>query len=537
MNRKINKVLLAGTAISTQIISLQAEEKKDNKPMNIIFIMSDDHTSQGIGVYNSHLSPLNPTPNIDKLAAEGVVFENCFCNNSISTPSRATTMTGQYSHNNGVLTLDEKLRNDQQYLVKELKQVGYQSAIIGKWHLGTEPSEFDYYKVFTQHGEQGSYFDPLLASSENKNKNFPENTDRYLGHSSDIVTDLSLDWLKNKRDKNRPFFLMHHYKAPHDNFEFAPRYKDYLADTNIPIPSTLLEGENFGSEAIRGKNDSLINDIGTSISARNKWRNYVEMYKITEGDEEERTKAAYNEYVKNYLRCVKGVDDNLARLFTYLKENDLWDNTIIIYSGDQGMMLGEHDLQDKRWMYEECLRMPLIVRVPQSEINGTRNSDLISNIDFAPTVLGWAGVKETPSYMDGKDFGGVFEGKKLKNWRDAIYYRYWMHLTHHNVPAHFGIRTKDYKLIFYYGKHYRSDKQGKKSMVWLKESYLIHDTPAAFELYDLKNDPLETTNVANDPKYSKVLSKLKKKLLKLKEESGNSDEMYPEIEEIIKANF
>ncbi|MFR9566787.1 MAG: sulfatase-like hydrolase/transferase, partial [Rikenellaceae bacterium] len=305
-------LLLAAAGVAVMPVSGVAapkKGKKEAKKPNIIFIMSDDHTSQAIGVYGSRLASLNPTPVIDELASEGIVFDNVFCNNSISTPSRASIITGQYSHTNGVISLDERLRPDQQYLTKELKSLGYQSAIVGKWHLGCEPTEFDYYSVFTEAGEQGKYFDPLMAHSDNKSKAFPDNTDRKKGHSSDIVTDVTLNWLKTKRDPNKPFVLMHHYKAPHDDFEFAPRYKDYLADTKIPIPETLLDREGFGSAATRGYKNSLEQWIGTSISSRNVYRSYVEMYNINTGDDEKNTIAAYEEYLRRYLRCVKGVDD------------------------------------------------------------------------------------------------------------------------------------------------------------------------------------------------------------------------------------
>ncbi len=440
MNSKQNKMLMVATAGAVIVPALAplAAVAAPKKQPNILYIMSDDHTSQGIGVYNSRLATLNPTPTIDAMAREGVIFDNVFCNNSISTPSRASIITGQYSCRNNILTLDEKLLPSEQYLPMEMKKLGYQTALVGKWHLGCEPSAFDYYSVFTEAGEQGKYFDPLLASSDDKSKPFPENTTRHMGYSSDIVTDVTLDWFEEKRDPDKPFFVMHHYKAPHDDFEFAPRYASYLEDVDIPLPETLLDREGFGSDGTLGKNGNLEDFLATSVSERNKFRNYVKMYGIDKGSERENTIAAYNEYLKRYLRCVKGVDDNLARLFAYLKEQGLWDNTIIIYTGDQGMMLGEHDLQDKRWMYEECLRMPFIMKVPGAKTKGGVHNDLmIQNVDFAPTLLAMAGLDKTPSYMQGKDFSKTFEGKRPYPWRDAIYYRYYMHLMHHNVPAHF----------------------------------------------------------------------------------------------------
>ena len=526
---KMEKVAaLAAPLLS--IAGLQAQEK----PLNVIYIMSDDHTSQSIGAYGSRLASLNPTPNIDDLARDAILFQNCFCTNSISTPSRACIMTGQYSHRNKVLTLDEKLKSDQEYLADEFHKLGYQTAMVGKWHLGCEPSSFDYYTVLNGHGGQGEYFNPTFQTSELKDKQWPANTKGYKGHSTDIITNITLDWLKHKRDKSRPFFLMHHYKAPHDFFEYAPRYEDYLEDVEIPVPETLFDTDKWGSEGTRGANDSLRHVIGTSISSRHENRTYVNEYKINTGDPKKDTYLAYQEYLKRYLRCVKGIDDNLKRLFDYLKKEGLWENTVIVYTGDQGMMLGEHDLQDKRWMYEESQRMPFIVRNPLSHYRGHKTDLLINNIDFAPTLLELAGGK-TPDYMDGRSFASVFDGKEPDNWKDAVYYRYWMHMIHHDIPAHVGIRTKDYKLILFYGRHYDPKREGGPSMSWLKnkKSHLIVPTPVSFELYDMKNDPQEKVNLANDPQYANVLKGLKKKLRDLRKTVGDTDEQYPELKQII----
>ena len=354
------------------------------------------------------------------------------------------------------------------------------------------------------------------------------------GYSSDVITNITIDWLKNRRDKNKPFFLMHHYKAPHDMFEYAPRYKYYLEDTEVPVPESLYNQDGWGSEATRGKNDSLRHFIGTSISRRHENRSYAEDYKINTGDPKKDTYEAYQRYLKDYLRCVKGVDDNLKRLFDYLKKEGLWENTIIVYTGDQGMMLGEHDLQDKRWMYDESMRMPFIVRDPKSKQRGVHNDLMINNIDFAPTLIELAGGK-APEYMDGKSFADVFEGKTPANWKDEVYYRYWMHMIHHDIPAHIGIRTKDYKLILFYGRHYDEKTMGTPSMWWLRDkgSHKVVQTPVAFELYDLKKDPMEMKNVANDPEYKDVLKDMKVRLAKLREKVGDTDEKYPKIKAII----
>ncbi len=529
-----NQSLTSLTLITLSVLSVGKVTAADNKPMNVIFIMSDDHTSQAIGAYGSRLSVLNPTPTIDALAADGLLFNNAFVTNAISTPSRACIMTGQYSHHTGVLTLDEDLQTDQQYLANEFHDMGYQTAMIGKWHLKCEPTAFDYYTTLSGHGGQGSYFNPVFNSSVLEDKSWPDNTVQYNGYSTDVITNLAIHWLE-ERDKDQPFFMMHHYKAPHDMFEYAPRYEFYLDDVEIPMPESMWNTDNWGSEGTRGKNDSLRHVLGTSISPRHAIRNYVEDF-VDEptGDYDRDTYLAYQEYLKRYLRCVKAVDDNLVRLFDYLKKEGLWENTIIVYTGDQGMMLGEHDLQDKRWMYDESQRMPFIVRDPRSEMNGAQTDIMVNNIDYAATLIELAGG-EAPEYMDGKSFASVFEGQEPEGWKTAVYYRYWMHMIHHDIPAHMGVRTKDYKLILFYGRHYDLSREGENSMMWLKrgESNIIAPTPVSFELYDLSRDPREMNNVADDPAYAVVLEEMKQLLKEKRKEAGDTDEDYPWIKEIV----
>jgi arylsulfatase A-like enzyme len=501
---------------------------------NILFIMSDDHTSQAVGAYGGRLAKLNPTPTLDQLAREGMRFDRVFCHNSICTPSRATILTGQYSQRNGVFDLDGTLPPARQYLPVEMKKAGYLTAMIGKWHLEAEPATFDYYCVLPG---QGKYFNPDFIVRGDQP--WPKNKIQREGHSSDVITDLTLDWLE-KRDKTKPFFLMHHYKAPHDMFENAPRYNDYLKDVDVPEPENLYgqPSPGFGSVATRGTNDSLVRRIGTSISKRHPVRNYGLDWKIDPNlPDKEYTHQAYQEYLKRYLRCVKGVDDNLARLFAYLKKADLLDKTIIIYTSDQGMMLGEHDYMDKRWMYEESMRMPFIVRYPKLVKAGGVNSDLINNTDFAPTLLELAGAK-APDTMQGRSFAPALEGKPLTDWRTATYYRYWMHLMHHDNPAHFGVRTKDYKLIFYYGQAEKETTYGKLSMPWKKEtSYRIEPTPAAWEFYDLCTDPHENRNEYGNPKYAETIRDLKAQLKQLRSDLGETDESRLHIQKVIDAHW
>jgi len=527
------KSLVFGMVVLLFAVSCQKAEKSKSK-LNIIYIMTDDHTATAIGAYGSRLAVLNPTPNIDKLASEGVLFENCFCTNSICSPSRATIVTGQYSQTNGVLDLWSKFDKRKEYLPQEMKKLGYETAIIGKWHLNCEPVAFDYYKVFPG---QGTYFDPEF---EEKGKGkWPNNIVKYIGHSSDVVTDQVLSCLDSRKGNDKPFFLMYHFKAPHDMFQFNPKYKNYLQDVKIPEPESLYDQPLWGSEATRGRNDSLINMIGSSISERHQNRNYVDIYKTGNlSTAHERTSAAYQEYLKRYLRCVKGVDDNLGRFFDYLKANGLWENTIIIYSSDQGMMLGEHDFEDKRWMYEESMRMPLIIRIPNSSYAGMRSKLLVNNTDFAPTIIELGGGK-TPDYMQGHSVKPILEGEIPKDWRTATYYRYWMHMIHHDIPAHFGIRTMDYKLIFFYSRYFDLTKEGTLSMYWNDSAHSnkVLPTPAAWEFYDLKNDPHEMVNQYKNPKFKAIINQLKVDLVSQRVKYNEEDEKYPFLEKIIEKHW
>jgi N-acetylglucosamine-6-sulfatase len=495
---------------------------------NIIYIMSDDHTSQAFGVYGSRLAALDPTPNIDRLAEEGMRFDNVFCTNSICTPSRATIMTGQYPHVNGVLDLDGDLDPDHQYLAHEMNKLGYETAMIGKWHLKKEPAAFNYYCVLPS---QGDYFDPTFRVRGEKE--WTKNTVQFTGHSSDVITDVTLDWLEKKRDKSKPFFLMHHFKAPHDMFEFADRYADYLEDVEIPEPASLYYNAGNGSVATRGEDDALIHDIGSSIGHRNIIRN-MGMHMNIDQDipDPEYAHLAYQEYLKRYLRCVKGVDDNFKRLMDFLEENDLLDNTIIMYTGDQGFMLGEHDYIDKRWMYEESMRMPFLVRYPGKVSPGSVSDAIINNTDFAPTIIELAGG-EVPEYMQGSSFKSILEsGNEPADWKQSTYYRYWMHMAHrHANPAHFGIRTKDYKLIFFYGIFYKDDGDVANLEGW-GNRYTFR-TPPGWEFYDLKKDPFEMDNRYDDPAYKSIIDSLKTELKSLRTELGEIDDQFPEIQEII----
>ncbi|SDX90316.1 Arylsulfatase A [Lutibacter oricola] len=552
----INRIFILCFLLAIGTSCSEKAKPETPKQPNIIYIMSDDHTTQGFGIYGSRLASLNPTPTLDKIANEGIIFDNCFVNNSICTPSRAAILSGQHSQANGVLDLEGELPMDHQYLPIEMKKLGYQTAMIGKWHLKLEPN-FDYYNVFTKHGQQGSYFDPYMTQT---GMHFTEEKDpayegkQYKGHSSDIVTDLSIEWLDKKRDKSKPFALFYQFKAPHDDFEYAPRYKDYLEDTFIPEPESLYDNKNNGSIATRGKNGELLSVIGSSVSKRNTIRHkgmrtwnkrsvrnsdpdFDPTTKINDKmTDDEYTSATYQEYLKRYLRCVKGVDDNVARMVEYLKANNLYDNTIIVYTGDQGFMLGEHDYVDKRWMYEEALRMPFFVRYPEKIKAGQRTDAIINNTDFAPTLIEMAGGTP-PKEMQGHSFKHILEtGQEPEGWQQSTYYRYWMHMAHaHANPAHFGIRTKEYKLIFFYGKYWvDTDKPGAE---WNKKSwgnrFTLH-TPAAWEFYDLTKDPKEMNNAYKDPAYKDIIANLKEQLVAKRKELNEEDgEKFPHIQKVI----
>ncbi len=496
----------------------------DSRP-NVLFIMSDDHTAQAVGAYATVLKPLNPTPTLDKLAAEGITFDNAFCVNSICTPSRACIITGQYPHVNGVFDLGGRVKPENQTLPILFRQAGYQTAMIGKWHLKAKPN-FDYYKVLPG---QGKYFDTQFRIQGAKP--WPKNTVTHTGeHSSDAITDSTLKWFKTKRDPNKPFFVCHQFKAPHDYFENAPRYQKYLANVEIPEPPTLYDvPSSFGSIATRGYKDELTPHIGTSIGKRNLRRSYaVDLkqrfpeelpanYDVAKLSERETTRLAYQAYLRKYLRCVKGVDDNLERLFDYLKAEGLYDNTVIIYTGDQGFWLGENDYQDKRWAYDPSMRMPFIVRYPKTIKAGTRSDAIVENVDYPALMLDFASIP-APGSMQGRSFKSICEtGREPEGWKQAAYYRYWMHMAHHDNPGVLAIRNKTHKLIYYYGCNYDGG----------------YRTPPGWELYDLKKDSAEINNVYDDPAYAPVRDRLKKQLAALRENVGDDGSHYPAAEKVL----
>jgi arylsulfatase A-like enzyme len=450
------------------------------RPPNIIFIMSDDHAAHAISAYGSRI---NQTPNIDRLAKEGLRLANCFVTNSICTPSRGAILTGQYSHLNGVKTLNDAMDPQKIHLAHLMRERGYQTAMIGKWHLQTDPQGFDYWRVLPG---QGLYHNPVFIDANGRKT--------YEGYCTDLIGDFTLDYLK-QRDKSKPFFVMSHHKAPHRAWQPSAKYADWLKDVDVPEPDNLYEDTSTRSAAaqratLRVGDDMTKTDLkvdkpeGLEGKALRKW--------------------AYQLYIKDYLRCVRSVDDNVGRILDYLDAEGLTDNTLVVYTSDQGFFLGDHGWFDKRFMYEESLRMPFLARLPKTIKPGTVNRDMVLNIDFAPTFLELAGGK-APASMQGRSALPVLQGRTPKDWRKTMYYRYWMHLGGgHTVTAHYGVRTDRYKLIYYYGQ-----ALGATGAV-------EQPTPPEWELFDLRKDPREMKSVYGDPAYAKVEKNLKAELARLR---------------------
>ena len=469
---------------------------------NILYIMADDHAATAIGCYGSRLAHVVRTPNIDRIATEGVRLDNVFCTNSICVPSRATILTGQYSHVNGVYTLGEGLAPERRNVAKLLQKAGYQTALVGKWHLKQEPAGFDYWNVLPG---QGRYHDPVMTEKGAEKKT-------HQGFSTDVITDLSLEWLE-RRDKTQPFCLMTHFKNCHGPWHFAKRHASLYENVEIPEPESLWEDKSHRSEGSREYGFTM--DLqARRMSAENYPTGRLEVEGL---DRAARVKAAYQKYLKDYLRCVAALDENVGRLLAWLDRNGLAQNTLVIYTSDQGMFLGEHNYIDKRWIYEESMRMPFLARYPREIRPGGTNDALIANADFAPLFLDYAGAA-APGDMQGRSFRSILGGKTPTDWRRSVYYRYW---SHGPRPAHYGVRTKRHKLIFFYGLPL--DKNGPKS----------RPTKPGWELYDLEKDPKELRNVYGDPAYADVVKELRAELLRLKKELGDTDERYPELERLV----
>ena len=489
--------------------------RADQKP-NIVFIFSDDHAPHAIGAYNGWLKSVNPTPRIDQLANQGMLFEKSFCTNSICGPSRAVIMTGKHSHKNGFMNNGNSFNWNQQTFPKILRKAGYTTALYGKSHLKGNPKGFDDWKVLPG---QGDYYNPDLIT--------PKGRVRIDGHCTDVVTDLAVEWLKTGRDKTKPFMLMVQHKAPHRNWMPALRHLPLYDDIKIPEPTTLFDKWEDNAPPARHQeleidrhmdiNYDLFLDLTADYEGapsqkrqdRSAWRNMKKMTKDQlsswrafygprdkafheanlSGKELVRWK--FQRYAKNYLRCVRGVDDSVGKIQDTLKNLKLDENTVVIYSSDQGFYIGDHGWYDKRWMYEESLMMPLIVKWPGVTKAGSRSKQMVQNLDYAQTFLQMAGAK-IPANMQGKSLVPILKNGRAENWRDSIYYHYYEYPSVHMIPRHYGIRTERYKLIHFY-------QFGNE-----------------WEMYDLKEDPDELTNIYGKSSKETLQKDLKKQLVAIR---------------------
>ena len=391
------------------LISCKSEEKEiDTKP-NILFIMSDDHTSQAWGIYGGILKDYVQNKNIDRLADEGIVLNNAFCTNSICVPSRASILTGQFSNKNGVYTLSDALNPDSLNIAKVLNKNGYQTAIIGKWHLKKEPSGFDYYNILH---DQGRYWNPILRTAKNFNKP-KEAWDVHEGFSTDVITQLSLDWLNN-RDKEKPFMLMTHFKATHEPFDFPERFNDLYKNVEIPEPASLFDfsPETTGRSFVGQQLENLSWRYEQASNDPDKWWcKYPGLpFYTNEMDSISARKATYQKFVKDFMRSGAAIDDNIGKILDYLEASGLAENTVVVYTADQGYFLGEHGFFDKRLIYDESLRMPFVIRYPKEIAAGKRLDDIILNIDFPALFADYAGI-EKPKSFQGKSFRKNLKGE------------------------------------------------------------------------------------------------------------------------------
>lgn len=507
------QLILFASFVVLGVARVGAEERP-----NILFIFSDDHAIKSISAYGGPLAEVAPTPNIDRLAKEGAIFLNSFCANSICGPSRATILTGKHSHKNGFMRNTGRGFDQSQWTVaKTLQAGGYNTAVIGKWHLKTDPVGFDYWEILPG---QGNYYNPAFIQMDGSQK-------RFEGYATDLTTDKAINWLE-RRDTTKPFFLMCQHKAPHRTFAPALRHLDAFEDVVIPEPDNLFD-DYANRSATLATNEMEIDrhfdwaydakirkdERGTielpapdrygtpeynrmSDDQKKVWdahfgpRNQDFLAAFAEGEltHDDVVRWKYRRYMRNYLGTVKAVDESVGRLLDYLDDNDLAENTIVIYSSDQGFYLGEHGWYDKRWMFEESFRMPFVIRWPEAIEPGSRPSELIQNIDYAPTFLDVAGL-DIPAEVQGRSLTPLLRGEKSE-WRSSLYYAYY-ELGEHAVPQHFGVRTDRHKLIYF-----------PKSNEW--------------NLFDLEVDPAEMQSVHDEPAYRDVRQSLTSEFERLRKQ-------------------
>jgi N-acetylglucosamine-6-sulfatase len=483
---------------------------QDTRP-NIVYIFADDHAEQSISAYGHPISKLLPTPNLDRIASEGAIFTNSFCTNSICAPSRATVLTGLFSHLNGKKDHISPVPFDgsQTTFPKLLHAAGYQTALVGKWHLESDPTGFDKWEILLG---QGQYYNPDFKTADG--------THREIGYSADIITQKSIDWMK-ARDTSRPFMMLVWHKSPHRNWMPAPRNLPLLKGVTIPEPETLFDNYEGRTKAAAEQEMEIDRHMNFDIDLKvtpplmsnpkdvspfynrmneEQRRTWDDAYAEENRDFERRRDSGeltgkelvrwkYQRYMRDYLRTAISIDQSVGELLRYLEESGLDKNTIVVYSSDQGFYLGEHGWFDKRWMYEESLRMPLMIRWPGRINPGTKVERMVQNIDHAPTLLEAAGVK-VPETMQGASMLPLLTEGSAAPHRDAIYYHYYEY-GEHKVPSHYGVRTEQYKLIFF-------------------------DERNEWELYDLRADPHELKSVYEDPAYASIRNELKTTLRELR---------------------
>ena len=499
------------------VLSDASAQKEVQQRPNIIHIMTDDHSYQAISAYGHPLSVQAPTPNLDRLASEGMLFRQAFVENSLSTPSRACLMTGLYSHQSGQRRLDAGIDTAHVFVSEILKENGYETGVVGKWHMRCEPKGFDYYHILW---DQGEYYNPGFRSKKTNGKYVKEK-----GYVTNLITDHAIEFLE-ERDRNKPFCLFVHHKAPHRNWMPDTKYVDLYEEVEFPYPATFKDDYATRGEAARKQQMSIskdlslaydlkVRELGDRPGLKNDWsirsmegslnrmdsadrKKWLEAYEPRnrkfieqnlQGDE--LLKWKYQRYIKDYMRCIKSVDEEVGRLLAYLEKEGLMDNTIIVYTSDQGFYMGEHGWFDKRFMYEESFRTPMLVRFP----GGVKGDipEMVQNIDHAATFLQLAGVP-VPEDIQGDSYLPLLKGEKPKDWRTSLYYHYYEFPAEHMVKRHYGVRTDRYKLM-----HFYNDID-----VW--------------ELYDLQNDPMEMNNIYNKPGTEEITKQLMDELHKLQKQ-------------------
>lgn len=557
-----NKSLLSFAALSCVAATVQAQQKAaaaTQRP-NIVYIMCDDHAFQCISAYGSPISKLAPTPNIDRIAERGMRFDRAFVENSLSTPSRACLMTGLYSNQNGQRQLGEGIDTTRTFFTEQLQQAGYQTAVVGKWHMGCDPKGFDYYHIYN---DQGQYYNPQYRGTDTDGKYIVEE-----GYSTDLTTDHALSFIEH-RDASKPFCLLLHHKAPHRNWLANTKYFGMYDNVTFPMPETFYDDYETRGSAVRTQKMSVTKDMRweqdfkvpemLDTANADSWDSYLSlMNEVNRMNPEQRIawgkyyfprnrrllearltgkeldEWKYQNYIRDYMSVIKSVDESVGRVLDYLDSHGLTDNTIIVYTSDQGFYMGEHGWFDKRFMYEESLRTPLLIAYPGHIQPGSVCNKLVQNIDYAPTFLDLAGISK-PKELPGRSLTPLFKaGDKVKGWRNSIYYHYYDYPTYHMVRKHDGVRTDRYKLIHFYGaggldavKENKYQRQpGTREhgcMTYLTSLGYFEPKDSAVnynELYDLQADPHELNNLYGKPGYEKITKLLQKQLTDYRKSIG-----------------